>query len=156
MTKLMKAMVMLSVAAVAVSCGVFVMEKNNAQPRALAHPSAWPEDASIAQANRNRETVVAFVQPHSGSTLETLANVDLLMKKHPNALAYVMFERAANAEEGSEVDQHWLTATQIPGAVVLPDPGGALQARFGARPGEMMVYDASGALEQAELKVASR
>lgn len=156
MTKLMKAMLMLSVAAAAISCGVFAMEKNEAAPRALAHPKAWPVEASIAQANHNRETVVAFVQPHSARTLETLANVSLLMKQHPNALAYVLYERAANAEEGSEVDQHWLTATQIPGAVVLPDPGGALQARFGARAGEMIIYDAAGALEQGELKVASR
>jgi hypothetical protein len=156
MTKLMRAMVVMSLAAVAISCGVFVLEKNEAKPRAMSHAPLWPQDSSIALANRQRETVVAFVLPHCDCTAATVADVARMMKQHPKALAYLMFVRPQTEAEGWEVDEHWSTAAGIANAVVLPDPGGLEQARFGARSGDVFVYDATGALEAGGVQVASR
>jgi len=144
----MKLMVAVSVAAVAMSFGVFMLERAEARPIAAeTHPDRWPAQSSIALALK-RETVVAFVHPHCQCAQAALEGLKKTMQAHPKALAYVMFVRPAAMDEGWEVDEHWDAAAAMASAVVLPDPAGAEAARFGAGTGDIVVYDETGALER--------
>jgi hypothetical protein len=146
MTSMMKMMIAVSLAAVAMSFGLFVLERAEAKAvPAETHPDRWPAQSSIALGLK-RETVVAFIHPHCQCAVSALNDLKKTMAAHPMALAYVMFVRPDSMEEGWEVDEHWRSAAAM-SAVVLPDPGGAEAARFGANTGDVVVYDESGALE---------
>lgn len=110
-------------------------------------PSSWPADLSLARA-ADRFTVVMFAHPQcpcTDASLEALGG--LLGRLGGQVEPWVVVDVPADAPADWAASENWDAARRIAGERVVPDPSGAIAARFGAQTsGTVVVYDPGGAL----------
>lgn len=109
--------------------------------------SDWPASSSI-QLSSDRPTLVMFAHPQcpcSRASMDELAQV--MARVQGKVRAYVLFYTPRESGKEWQNTPTHRSATQIPGATVLPDMDGAEAERFGAETsGHTFLYDPSGRL----------
>jgi len=100
---------------------------------APAAVGAWPGGEEIALAP-DRPTLALFIHPRCPCTAATVAELDRLLSRNPRA-----FSVAVVMTIPEQRGERWLggatfaAVQRLPGVAVVPDPGGIIAARFGAR-----------------------
>jgi hypothetical protein len=114
---------------------------------AATPPERWPTQSSI-QRDAGQPTLVMLAHPLCPCTRASVAELAVLMTRlGPRVRAHVLFVRPRAAGSGWEDTPLWHSAAAIPGVRVHADAGGAEAALFrAATSGQLVVYDASGAL----------
>jgi hypothetical protein len=98
----------------------------------------------------DRPTLLLFLHPHCPCAPATVRNLGPVLERHPAGVTVYVVAEALDSENGR------LAAT-LPGAEVVPDPGGATARRFGARTsGHVVVYGRDGKLAFAGGVTAGR
>lgn len=108
-------------------------------------PETWPGGAKVKLAEKT-DTLLMFVHPRCPCTAASVEELAQIMAQLPGRLrSYVLLWSPPNsgaAWSSAEIAQ---SAAQIPGVVVLPDPGGAQASAFGAKTsGYVLLFDPQG------------
>jgi hypothetical protein len=95
-----------------------------------------------------RPTLMVFAHPRCPCTRATLTELNDIVAACPGrADLRVFFRTPQDPTEEWTNTALWRDATALPGAVVTPDPGGALARQFNARTsGHVLLYSAAGRL----------
>lgn len=138
-----------------VACGLGALANYGATPGAVGEvPSEWPSDASegltLAQ---DSLTLVLAVHPRcpcTRSTINELARALGASQEQPTIYALIFepaLENATDPDESFARTQIRARLSELPGVVMVRDPGSAIANRFGAMTsGHTIVYDADGLL----------
>jgi hypothetical protein len=140
--------ILLGLWAVAVSAGGGMLWKYAATAGVSATPpERWPAQSSIARES-GRATIIMLAHPRCPCTRASIAELAVLMARvGPQARAHVLFVHPRAAGAGWDKTSLWQSAAAIPGVTVHEDPGGVEAELFrAATSGQLVVYDASGAL----------
>jgi hypothetical protein len=133
----------------AVVFGMCSLVRYQMTPAALAQgvPAQWPEGLSFSR-NTTRSTLVMTLHPECPCSRASLSELAQILSRSEGRLdARVLFVHLANAPANWLNSDLWRQAKAIPNAIVMLDEGGRDTAAFGAiTSGQVMVYDASGAM----------
>jgi hypothetical protein len=107
----------------------------------------WPASVPVALAPAGL-TLVVLAHPRCPCTRSTLAELDRLMARCPRGLhARVLFFVPEGQDQEWAHSDLWKHASSIPGVTVAVDEDGRAARSFGAETsGQVLVYDAKGAL----------
>ena len=139
-----------------VACGLGALANYGATPGAVGEvPNVWPTDASegltLAQGSL---TIVLAVHPRCPCTRATINELERTLARageQPTIYALI-FEPAT--EDDTDPDESFARTqirarlSELPGVVMVRDPGSEIASRFGAMTsGHTIVYDADGSLQ---------
>lgn len=138
-----------------VACGLGALANYGATPGAVGEvPNVWPTNtASGLTLAEERHTLVLAVHPRcpcTRSTINELARALGASQEQPTIYALI-FEPAL--EDDTDPDESFARTqirtrlSDLPGVVMVRDPGSEIASRFGAMTsGHTLVYDADGSL----------
>ena len=127
--------------------GWAVGKYENTPGQAASAPLRWPAGTGLA-ASAARDTLVMVVHPRCPCSRASLAELAQIMARcRSRVSASVVFVQYAGVSPQWMRSGTWRQAAAIPGVRVLPDPGGMLARRLGARTsGQTYLYDMRGRL----------
>ncbi len=139
-----------------VACGLGALANYGATPGAVGEvPSSWPEHAAAGLTLvQDSLTLVLAVHPRcpcTRSTVNELSRALSASKEQPTIYALI-FEPASDDEidpdDSFARTQIRARLSELPGVIMVRDPGSAIAERFGAMTsGHTLVYDADGSLQ---------
>jgi hypothetical protein len=117
-------------------------ESTPAAPSDIA--ATWPSDSSLSL-RPGRPALVMMAHPRCPCTRATLGELEIVAAQTQGLLdLHVLFLQSPAFDHRSDL---WRTASALPGANVVADPGGVEIRRFGAlASGHVLLYDAQGRL----------
>src|SRR5262249_21859631 len=115
---------------------------------AAVPPQHWPANSHI-ELNPSGATLVLFAHPRCPCTRATLAELQRILAESPkNVTPWIVFYRPLDREADWEHADLWNIASTIPGAHLIPDPGGNLAREFHVfTSGQTLLYSGTGDLE---------
>ncbi len=135
---------------VAVVVGMCGLVRYQMTPAAIAQetPSHWPRGLSFDR-NPGRSTLIMTLHPECPCSRASLSELAQIMARSAGHLdARVLFVHPANAPADWLDSALWRQAKAIPSVTVMLDENGHDTATFGASTsGQVMLYDASGAIQ---------
>ena len=107
----------------------------------------WP-DGSTIQRSEHGLTLVMFAHPHCPCTRASLGELEKIVAHcQPTVTPWVVFFKPDGAEDDWEQTDLWRSASAIPGAHVICDPGGEEARRFHVTTsGQSLLFGARGEL----------
>ncbi|HEY7502447.1 MAG TPA: hypothetical protein VH740_28250 [Vicinamibacterales bacterium] len=132
----------------AAAAGLWMLWRyDNTPGEAARAPEQWPALATMARAS-DRPTLVMLAHPHCTCTRASLGELaETIARARTSPRTYVLFMAPARFEKDWEKTDLWQTAAALPGATVVRDDDGRMAQQFGAvTSGQVLLYDAGGAL----------
>lgn len=118
----------------------------NTPAESASAPATWPAESRLSRVP-GRPTLVVLLHPQCSCSVASVSELNRLMA-HVNGrvTVHAVFYVPAHPPSGSQVADLWRDAAAIPGVEVSRDDGVEIEAFGAAASGQVLLYDAAGAL----------